>query len=65
MEKNDRSLVEKTVQDVVPTFTFLKPGWNIRLTEPEFHYDDRLQEERKNVKKGGEKDERMEGSCRG
>lgn len=44
--KDDLSLVLKTVQDVVPAFIFLKPGWNIRLKKPEFHYDDRLQEER-------------------
>ncbi|NMC00232.1 MAG: hypothetical protein GYA35_08135 [Thermoanaerobaculaceae bacterium] len=55
--KNKQSLVKKTVRNAVPTFTFLKPEWNIRLMKPEFHYDDRLQEERKKVKKGEEKDE--------
>ena len=64
MEKNGLSLVEKTVRNAVPTFTFLKPGWNIRLTKPEFHYDDRLQEDELKVKKGGEKDDKMESSNR-
>lgn len=51
VRKNELSLVEKTVRNVVPTFIFLKPEWNIRLRQkPEFHYDDRLQEEISRVK---------------
>jgi len=51
VRKDELSLVGKTVRNVVPTFIFLKPEWNIRLRQkPEFHYDDRLQEEIPRVK---------------